>query len=63
MTLVSNLKQHLHIITTSLCLLLILIGIFLLQTNQGATPILFISAFVIGGLPVSQGRSDRIICG
>lgn len=61
MTLVNNLKNHLHIITTSLCLLLILIGIFLLQTNQGATPILFISAFVIGGYQsAKEGISELI---
>ncbi|MGC4386559.1 heavy metal translocating P-type ATPase, partial [Streptococcus suis] len=61
MTLVSNLKQHLHIITTSLCLLLILIGIFLLQTNQGATSVFFILAFIIGGYQsAKEGISELI---
>ncbi|MGV3000187.1 heavy metal translocating P-type ATPase [Streptococcus suis] len=49
MTLVSNLKQHLHIITTSLCLFFILVGILLLHSELGFAPIFFLLAFVIGG--------------
>ncbi|NQG20395.1 heavy metal translocating P-type ATPase [Streptococcus suis] len=49
MTLVSNLKQHLHIITTSLCLFFILVGILLLHSELGLAPIFFLLAFVIGG--------------
>ncbi|HEM3072327.1 heavy metal translocating P-type ATPase [Streptococcus suis] len=61
MTLVSNLKQHSHIITTALCLALILMGILLLQTGQGWAPILFISAFVIGGYQsAKEGISELI---
>lgn len=61
MTLVTNLKQHSHIITTALCLALILIGILLFQTGQGWAPILFISAFVIGGYQsAKEGISELI---
>ncbi|HGO5512030.1 TPA: heavy metal translocating P-type ATPase [Streptococcus suis subsp. hashimotonensis] len=61
MTLVSNLKQHSHIITTALCLALILMGILLLQTGQVGAPILFISAFVIGGYQsAKEGISELI---
>ncbi|HEM4718709.1 TPA: heavy metal translocating P-type ATPase, partial [Streptococcus suis] len=61
MTLVTNLKQHSHIITTALCLALILIGILLFQTEQGWAPILFISAFVIGGYQsAKEGISELI---
>ncbi|NQH18400.1 heavy metal translocating P-type ATPase, partial [Streptococcus suis] len=49
MILAQQFKQHFHIITTSVCLVFILLGILLLQTEQGWAPILFISAFVIGG--------------
>lgn len=49
MTLTQQFKQNSHIITTSVCLVFILLGILLLQTGQGWAPILFISAFVIGG--------------
>ncbi|RRR53191.1 heavy metal translocating P-type ATPase [Streptococcus suis] len=49
MTHVSNLKQHLHIITTSLCLFFILVGILLLHSELGFAPIFFLLAFVIGG--------------
>lgn len=49
MTLTQQFKQNSHIITTSVCLVFILVGIILLQTGQGWAPILFISAFVIGG--------------
>ncbi|HHT7648808.1 TPA: heavy metal translocating P-type ATPase [Streptococcus suis] len=61
MTLVTNLKQHSNIITTALCLALILIGILLFQTGQGWAPILFISAFVIGGYQsAKEGISELI---
>ncbi|HFU3705251.1 TPA: heavy metal translocating P-type ATPase [Streptococcus suis] len=61
MTLISNLKQHSHIITTALCLVLILMGILLLQTGQGWAPIFFISAFVIGGYQsAKEGISELI---
>ncbi|WP_044676460.1 P-type ATPase, partial [Streptococcus suis] len=61
MTLVTNLKQHSHIITTALCLALILIGILLFQTGQGWAPILFILAFVIGGYQsAKEGISELI---
>ncbi|HFR4577589.1 TPA: heavy metal translocating P-type ATPase, partial [Streptococcus suis] len=46
---VSNLKQHLHIITTSLCLFFILVGILLLHSELGLAPIFFLLAFIIGG--------------
>lgn len=49
MTHVSNLKQHLHIITTSLCLFFILVGILLLHSELGLAPIFFLLAFIIGG--------------
>lgn len=61
MTLVSNLKQHSHIITTALCLALILMGILLLQTGQGWAPILFISAFVIGGYQSAKEGLTELI--
>ncbi|HEM3492658.1 TPA: heavy metal translocating P-type ATPase [Streptococcus suis] len=61
MTLVTNLKQYSHIITTALCLALILMGILLLQTGQGWAPIFFISAFVIGGYQsAKEGISELI---
>ncbi len=61
MTLITNLKQHSHIITTALCLALILIGILLFQTEQGWAPILFISAFIIGGYQsAKEGISELI---
>ncbi|MGQ7462662.1 heavy metal translocating P-type ATPase [Streptococcus suis] len=49
MTLTQQFKQNSHIITTAVCLVFILVGIILLQTEQGWAPILFISAFIIGG--------------
>ncbi len=61
MTLVTNLKQHSHIITTALCLALILMGILLLQTGQGGAPILFISAFVIGGYQSAKEGLTELI--
>ncbi|MGT2743448.1 heavy metal translocating P-type ATPase [Streptococcus plurextorum] len=62
MTLITKLKQHLHILTTSLCLLFILIGIFLLQAgNSGSAPVFFILAFVIGGYQsAKEGISELI---
>ncbi|HFI0358006.1 TPA: heavy metal translocating P-type ATPase [Streptococcus suis] len=61
MTLVTNLKQHSHIITTALCLALILMGILLLQTGQGWAPIFFISAFVIDGYQSAKEGLTELI--
>ncbi|NQJ68707.1 heavy metal translocating P-type ATPase [Streptococcus suis] len=61
MTLTQQFKQNSHIITTSVCLVFILLGILLLQTGQGWAPILFISAFVIGGYQsAKEGISELI---
>ncbi|HFI0568197.1 TPA: heavy metal translocating P-type ATPase [Streptococcus suis] len=62
MTLVTNLKNHLHILTTSLCLFFILAGIFLLQAgNPSLAPAFFILAFVIGGYQsAKEGISELI---
>ncbi|HFI0148275.1 TPA: heavy metal translocating P-type ATPase [Streptococcus suis] len=61
MTLIANLRKHTQILTTSLCLLFILVGILLLQTGQGWAPILFILAFVIGGYQsAKEGISELI---
>ncbi|HFI0113466.1 TPA: heavy metal translocating P-type ATPase [Streptococcus suis] len=61
MTLIANLRKHTHILTTSLCLLFILVGILLLQTGQGWAPILFILAFVIGGYQSAKEGLTELI--
>ena len=62
MKLVTLLKNNIHILTTSLCLLFILIGILLLQIDLEpfAAPA-FILAFLIGGyLSAKDGLSELI---
>ncbi len=60
MTLISTLKKNRHIVTTSLCLIFILLGIVLLNTQQErlAAPA-FILAFLIGGFQsAKEGISE-----
>ncbi len=63
MTLVSSIKQHLHILTTGICLLFILIGIALLQTTSDSTaPMFFIIAFAIGGYQsAKEGITELLV--
>lgn len=63
MTLVSSIKQHLHILTTGICLIFILIGIALLQTTSDSTaPMFFIIAFAIGGYQsAKEGITELLV--
>lgn len=62
MTIPQTLKQHLSILTTSLCLLLILIGLYFLKADGDGVPAFFILAFLIGGYTsAKQGLTELIV--